>query len=170
MDKKADKKPKEEKVVSEDIVEETVEDETVSKEEYEAMKQIASQFESLSKRMTADYQNLQRRVQEEKVSWIRQANKELLLKLLPVLDTLMLAEKHVQDKGLSLAIQQFTKVLEDEGVKKIDTKDKEFDPMTMECVTTQKVEGKTNKVIEVIRVGYILDEHVLRSAQVIVGE
>src|SRR5882762_9910891 len=146
--KKTEKKSKEEEVVSEDIVEETVAEEMVSKEEYEAVKQQAAQFESLSKRMTADYQNLQRRVQDEKYQWIRQANKELLLKILPVLDTLMLAEKHVQDKGLSLAIQQFLKVLEDEGIKKIETKDKDFDPMTMECVTTQKIAGKEQKVIE----------------------
>lgn len=136
----------------------------------EALEQKIKDFDDKAKRYLADYQNLQRRVQEEKYQWIRQSNKELLLKLLPVLDTLMLAHKHVKDKGLELAIDQFAKVLEGEGLNRIETKDKEFNPETMECITTQKVEGKTHKVIEELRSGYQLDKHVIRTAQVVVGE
>jgi molecular chaperone GrpE len=125
-------------------------------------------LEEQVKRCLADYQNLQRRAQEEKYQWIRQANKELLLKLLPVLDTLMLAQKHINDKGLGLSVDQFLKVLEAEGVKRIITAEKKFDPITMEAIGTG--EGEKDKVVEEVRAGFDLYDNVLRSAQVIVGK
>src|ERR1051326_5842694 len=50
------------------------------------------------RRALADYHNLQKRVSEEKQDWVRAANKELLLRLLPVLDTLEMAQKHINDQ------------------------------------------------------------------------
>ncbi len=137
--------------------------------EFETMTILAQQLENQLKRSLADYQNLERRVQEEKSNWIRTANKELLLKLLPVLDTLLLTQKHVEDKGLQLSISSFEKGLEEEGVTRIETKGKEFDPMIMEAVTTQESEKEKGKVLEEIRAGYMYCETILRVAQVIVG-
>ena len=136
--------------------------------ELEAMTQLAQQFENQVKRLSADYQNLQRRVQEEKAGWIRMANKDLLLKLLPVLDTLILAQKHLSDKGLELSINQFLHVLQAEGVERIETKDKEFDAQTMEAIGTAEVDKKQGKVVEEVRVGFMYYDAVLRPAQVIV--
>ena len=45
----------------------------------------------------------------------------MLLKLLPGLDNLILAEKHTQDEGVKISIEHFVDSLEQEGVKKIDT-------------------------------------------------
>ena len=47
-------------------------------DELAKVQEIATQLENQLKRSLADYQNLQKRVQEEKSSWIRMANKELL--------------------------------------------------------------------------------------------
>src|SRR5882762_10257898 len=153
MDKKQEQK-EEEKMIDpqEKITEEQCgddcqcepEEEKVSKEEFEAMKQLASQLETSFKRMAADYQNLQRRTQEQKAEWIKSANKELLLKMLPVLDTLMLAGKHIEDKGLHITIDHFLKLLEQEGLTRIKTIGEEFNPHTMEAITTQ--EGENGKV------------------------
>jgi molecular chaperone GrpE len=90
------------------------------------------------------------------------------LKLLPVLDTLVLAQKHLNDKGLELSIQQFLDVIEKEGVKQIETKDKEFNPHMMEVI--EIVDGEDGKVLEEIRAGYMLYDKVLRPAQVKVGK
>lgn len=155
----------------EEITEETVAEESNEvNEEFEALKSLAAQLENNYKRALADYQNLQRRTQEEKSEWIRMANREMILKLLPVLDTLMLAAKHLQDKGLELSIDQFFRVLTDEGVTKIEVLGKPFDPHTMEAVTTQESgEEKKGKVIEEVRTGFLFGDYVLRAAQVIVG-
>ena len=176
MDKNEEKKQKETDEIPPQEVDEVFEElehnetieEVVKKTEFDALKQLANQLETNYKRALADYQNLQRRTQEQKAEWITSANKELLLKLLPVLDTLMLAGKHIDDKGLHISIDQFVKILEQEGLTRIKTIGEDFNPHTMECVTTQ--EGEEGKVLEEIRVGFMLYDQVLRSAQVIVGK
>ncbi len=132
----------------------------------ESKEQIEN-LENQLKRTLADYQNLEKRVAEEKSSWIRMANKDLLLKLLPGLDSLILAEKHTQDEGVKLSIRHFLDILEQEGVKRIETVGENFDPRTMECVQT--VEGENGKVLEELRLGYTIYNEVLRPAQVQVG-
>ena len=119
------------------------------------------------KRALADYQNLEKRGREERVHWIQAANKELLLRMLSVLDTLLMARKHSEDKTLHIATQQFLDVLKSEGVVQIETKDKKFDPKLMECITVE--EGEDGKVLEELRTGFLLHEYVLRPAQVTVG-
>jgi molecular chaperone GrpE len=132
------------------------------------LKQKVEEFENKYKRAIADYQNLDKRVVEERKELILRSNKELLLRLLPVLDTLMVAANHVKDQGLELSVKQFSDILKEEGVEKIEAKGKSFDPHLMECVTTE--EGEENKVIDEIRAGYMLYDKVLRVAQVKVGK
>jgi molecular chaperone GrpE len=116
----------------------------------------------------SDYQNLEKRIASEKGEWIRMANKDLILRLLPGLDSLILAKKHTKDEGVIVSIKHFLDVLEGEGIKKIETEGKDFDPKTMEAVTTK--EGPEGKVIEELRAGYTLYDIVIRPAQVIVGK
>lgn len=172
MDDQNRRDQNEENLENESVIQEneqTSEPDEVEKE-LEAVKSLASQLENNYKRALADYQNLQRRTQEEKSEWIRMATKDFILKILPVLDTLRLTQKHIQDKGLELTIGQFDKVLQEEGIVKIPTEGKPFDPKTMEAVTTQEVEKKEKgNVIEEVRAGYMFGEYVLRAAQVVVG-
>jgi molecular chaperone GrpE len=160
MIKKNDQISEEQEV---EIVEEREEKET---EEALFQAQIEA-FDNKYKRALADYHNLQKRVTEEKSEWIRSANKDLLLRLLPVLDTLMLAEKHLQDKGLAVSINHFLDILKGEGVTKIKTVGEAFNPHLMECIATEQ--GEENKVLEELRAGYMLYDKVLRPAQVKVG-
>ncbi len=126
------------------------------------------ELENQVKRTLADYRNLENRVQNERGEWILKANKQLLLNTLPVLDTLMQASKHSKDQSLILSVQQFLDILKKEGVEKIETLGKNFDPNLMEGIAT--VEGEEGKVIEELRTGYMLYDKVLRPAQVTVGK
>lgn len=119
------------------------------------------------KRALADYQNLEKRTEEQRRDWILAANRSLIEKLLGVLDNLLLAQKHIKDSGLNLSVQKFLDVLAQEGVAKIQTENANFDPNTMECVSVQ--EGEENKVLEEVRFGFIMNDRVVRPAQVIVG-
>ena len=125
-------------------------------------------LENQLKRALADYQNLEKRIMEEKSSWIKIANKDLILRLLPGLDSLTLAEKHTQDEGVKLSIKHFLDSLEQVGVSKIETEGKDFNPNLMEAVTT--TDGEEGKVVEEVRAGYILNGQVIRPAQVVVGK
>ena len=125
-------------------------------------------LENQLKRALADYQNLEKRVSSEKSEWIKLANKGLLLRLLPALDNLGLAEKHTQDEGVKLSISQILSAFKEEGIEKIETVGKDFDPNLMEAVST--TEGEEGKVVEEVRSGYTLFGQVLRPAQVMVGK
>ena len=125
-------------------------------------------LENQLKRALADYQNLEKRIHEEKSSWVKIANKELLLRLIPGLDSLLLAEKHTQDEGVKISIKHFLDILDEVGVKKIETIGKNFDPNLMEAVST--TQGEEGLVVEELRVGYTLNGQILRVVQVIVGK
>ena len=133
----------------------------------EKQKEFAN-IENQLKRALADYQNLEKRVAEEKISWIRLANKDLLLRLLPGLDSLLLAQIHTQDEGVKVSIKHFLDILQEVGVEKIESLGKDFDPKFMEAVTTR--EGEEGRVVEEVRAGYTLNGAVLRPTQVIVGK
>jgi molecular chaperone GrpE len=132
--------------------------------ENEEFKNIENQL----KRALADYQNLEKRNVEERSIWIKTANKDLLLKLLPGLDSLILAEKHTQDEGVKISIKHFIDTLSEVGVKRIETEGKDFDPNLMEAVSTTT--GDEGKVVEEVRAGYTLFDTILRPAQVVVGQ
>lgn len=103
-------------------------------------------LENQIKRVLADYQNLEKRTEENRREWMLSANRNLVMKLLPALDDLFLAQKHINDQGLDISIQKFLNILKEEGVEIVPTKDQVFDPNTMECVSVQ--EGEENKVLE----------------------
>lgn len=154
---------KEPEVISEEVIEEYEAD--LPRQTENPHHEI--EWENRYKRALADYQNLEKRVASQRRELILSASKGILERLLPVLDTLQLAEKHTKDQGLTVSIQQFLDVLKAEGVEKIESVGKKFDPVTMEAVGTG--EGSDGKVIEEARSGYMLNEILLRPAQVIVG-
>src|SRR5581483_1444398 len=122
------------------------------------------EFEDKYKRALADYQNLEKRIKEDKANWIQMANRELLSRLLPVVDTLILAAKHTQDEGIKVTLRQFLQVLENEGMVRIKTEGEIFDPNKMEAVATSS--GKDGVVTEEIRPGFLLNGQLIRVAQV----
>ncbi len=160
MKKQDEKKQKEQEVEETDIPEE--ENEHTEWEEKLAL------CETKYKRALADYQNLEKRVRDEKGEWIKAANKELLLRMLPLLDTFSLAAAHSKDQTFLVVMQQFADVLKAEGIEKIKTAGETFDPHHMEAIDT--IEGEEGKVIEEVRPGYMLYGRLLRPAQVRVGQ
>ena len=148
--------------VKKDNKEETKKDEVVH------LKSKIEELENQVKRIFADYQNLEKRVANERREWLIKANKDLILRLLPAIDFLLLSSEHIEDEGLKLSIQQFFDILKEEGVEKIETQGRDFDPNLMEGIKT--ITGEENKVIEELRPGFKMGDQVLRPAQVSVGK
>lgn len=136
--------------------------------EIKELKLKNEEFENKYKRALADYQNFQRRVNDEKRDWLKIANREMLLRLLPVLDTLILAGKHNSSPELNISLSQFLDILKAEGVTKIEAIGKMFDPQFMEAIDT--MEGEEGKVMEETRVGFMIYDKLLRPVQVKVGK
>jgi molecular chaperone GrpE len=127
-----------------------------------------AELENNWKRALADYQNLQKRVGEEREVLIRFSNATLILRLLPVLDNLQLLAKHTKDEGVLMTIKEFEKVLEEEDVKEIEADGKKFNAEEMDAV--EMIKGKPGIVMEIVQKGYMLNNKILRPARVRVGQ
>ena len=120
-------------------------------------------------RALADYQNLDRRMRDERVEIRKAAEASVILDLLPFLDTLNQAEVFIKDPGLKMVKDTFIQQPASMGVKTIDVLNKEYDPYTAEAI--EVVEGEQeNIVVEVVRNGYMLFDKILRPAQVKVSK
>jgi molecular chaperone GrpE len=126
------------------------------------------ELENKLKRALADYQNLVKRVNEEKSEFVKFFSRELILKLLPVFDDLQRSQQHLNDAGLNLIIAKFKTVLESEGVAELNLANTIFDPKTAEV--SELINGKKDYIIEIVQPGYTLNGRVLRPARVKVGK
>ena len=127
-----------------------------------------AEIEGKWKRALADYHNLEKRIEGEKESFVKFSNAQLWQKLLPVIDDLEAAEKHLKDQGLSLTLNKLKEVLKNEGVMEIKALGEDFNPHLMEAM--EMGTGEKNKVIEVLNKGYQFNEKILRPAKVKVGQ
>ena len=142
----------------------------MKKKKVSAEKKLEKKVEELTeqlKKAVADYHNLEKRLEKEVSLRHLDSKIKLVDKLLGVLDDLERAENHLRDRGLSLAVSQFRKVLASEGVKQIKTEGARFDPALMDCV--EVVKGPKDVVVETLLKGYTLDNQVVRPAKVKVG-
>ena len=133
----------------------------------EMLEKISSLEERLS-RSLADYSNLEKRVESQRQLFVTLATTSIISKMVDVLDNFNLAQNHLNDPGLKMAIDKFNSVLKAEGLEEINPINLEFDPQSMECI--EVVDGPENFVVEVKKLGYQLNGHVVRPAQVSVGK
>jgi molecular chaperone GrpE len=132
----------------------------------------------LAQRAQADFVNYKRRTAQELEQKIRDANGGLLTQLLPVIDDLQRALANVPTEladqawpqGISLISQKLDGILQRQGLEQIGTEGDRFDPHIHEAVAYEAHpvydEGQ---VASVYRVGYRLNDRVLRPAQVVVA-
>jgi molecular chaperone GrpE len=116
------------------------------------------------KKIQADFINFKNRVEKEKEEFVKYANRELMLKLLDVLDNLERASQ-AGDKGIILIYKQFGDILEKEGLEEIGTTGK-FDPYYHEVIAVENSDCEEGKIIEVLQKGYILKNKILRHSKV----
>lgn len=121
------------------------------------------------KRALADYQNLEKRIANERSQYAKTAGKEYISGLLPVFDTFEQLAVHVQDEGVKLALKQLSQALTNLGIERINTTGKHFDPLLMEAVDVEEFD-EDGKVIKEVRSGYKMNNIILRPAHVIVGK
>ena len=137
----------------------------------------AEAYRDILQRLQADFNNYKRRTEREREERTKLANRELILKLLPVLDDFARAlESVLHEKadagwveGMALIARKLTAILEDEGLTRIDAAGKEFNPWEHEAVRCEEgSDHDEGRVKAVLRDGYKLHDIVIRPAQVVV--
>ncbi len=146
----------------------SVQDSTIEKLQAE-LAETQAQIQALAereKRVLADYQNLIRRSQEERIKVAKLAGAEFVSVLLQPLDHLSRAAAQLKDKGLDMVVNQFWQVLGEVGLKEISVLGQKFDVTTMEAIERK---GEGEKVVAVASKGYTLNGEVIQHAKVVLG-
>ncbi len=115
-------------------------------------------------RLQAEFENFRKRTEKERQAIFLNANENLIVKLLGVLDNFELALKHVDDEGIKMIYSELYSILESEGLKPIKAEGK-FDPRVHEALIQE--DGKEDeKIIEEFQKGYMLNDKVIRHSKV----
>jgi molecular chaperone GrpE len=127
----------------------------------------------LLKRVQAEFSNYMKRTLEEKKYFIKNASKEMMIKLLPILDNFELALKNMSSNeelfvGINMIYSQLLDILFHEGLKVIETQ--KFDPNFHEAVILEESNKDDGVILEELRKGYMLNEIVLRHSLVKVSK
>ena len=136
------------------------------------------QFKSMAARAQADLVNYRRRAEEEKEEIQRSAKSALLMKMLSTVDDLDRAiamiptdESAGWAEGIQLVRRNVVNMLDTEGVTKVESMGKPYDPAYAEALLFRETEdGEEGTVVEVFREGYMYKDRVLRAAQVVVAK
>ncbi|MBT5337917.1 nucleotide exchange factor GrpE [Candidatus Falkowbacteria bacterium] len=171
---------------------------TKKKENKKAKKQL-SKLEKLEqqsveyldgwKRAQADYQNLIKESEEKRKEYVKYANANLIVELLPILDNFKTAFNQIPENdkdspwvvGFGYIKKQLEDFLQQNGVECIKTVGEQFDPSLHEAVennvgtdcdpsaTPNETSADEGEIIKEIRSGYTLNNKVVQVAKVIVN-
>jgi molecular chaperone GrpE len=143
----------------------------------EEQKKTATHYDSFV-RARADYENLKRRTEAERVKLNTEIREKVLVKILPVVDDFERALQNVPENlkgeawlsGVNLIEKKLKSFLEQENVSEIPAEGQEFDPRVHDAVhRDEESSGDKDIVQAVYQKGYKLGDKVIRPAAVKVG-
>lgn len=185
-DNKKAEKPVEEQQVEQAVEQEQPEAQETPQEEAQAevtIEQLQQQLEAQQKEyllLMAEFDNFRRRTLKEKQELIKNASEKAMVELLPVVDDFERAldamsksgDVDALAEGVNLIYTKMVKYLEQQGVKPIESTGKDFDPDLFDAITTFPApdESMRGKVVDTTTKGYMINDKVLRHAQVVVGQ
>jgi molecular chaperone GrpE len=130
-------------------------------------------------RKAAEFENYKRRTENDQINLIKYSAESFIIKLLPVVDDFERSIAHMDSatdvesikKGILLIYDKLIKLLNDQGVKKIEAVGKPFDVEFHEALMQRKADDvEPHTVIDEIEKGYIYKDKVIRHSKVIVSE
>ncbi|MFC0878011.1 nucleotide exchange factor GrpE [Saccharicrinis sp. FJH2] len=179
------------KIEVEEVDPEVVNDVDAEKEELKAecedkaddLTLVKKAYEELNDkhlRLQAEFDNYRKRTLREKMELTKSAGESILVNILPVIDDFERAQQMLHDasdiesvrQGFELIYSKFVSFLNQNGVKPIETNEKEFDTDLHEAVTKIPApnEELKGKVVDCIQKGYMLNDKVIRYSKVVIGE
>ncbi|BAV95391.1 nucleotide exchange factor GrpE [Ichthyobacterium seriolicida] len=132
-------------------------------------------------RLYAEFENYKRRTTKERIELYKTAGEDVIVSMLPVLDDFDRAIKELEKtdsdsdslKGISLIYNKFKGILSQRGLSAIKIeKGDDFNTDFHEAVTYVKSDSEdlNGKVLDVLEMGYELNEKIIRYAKVVIGK
>ncbi len=153
----------------------------MKKPKEEKQEKLLAEIEELKgmlQRTQADFLNYKRRNEEDRVNFIKFAQAKIIEEILPVMDNFSLAARHVPAEfegnnwtvGIQAIEKQLEQILSANGVEKIESEGKAFDPNIHEALNEVSDENyKNNEIVKEEAAGYLLNGKLIRPAKVIVN-
>jgi len=135
-------------------------------------------FRDLALRTQADFENYKKRGAREKDEAIKFANRNLLERLVPIVDNFELGLSAARGQnehspiysGMSMILKQLSDFLAENGLEPVDAEGKQFDPNLHEAIGHEPSDKvPEGHVIRQTRRGYRLKDRLLRPATVVVS-
>ena len=176
------KKVKEKDIKEVDITDENSVEETNETKLEDNVKQLEQEIVELKDKLlrkAAEFENYKRRTENDQINLITFAAESFIQKLLPVIDDFERSLGHVDEaedvnaikQGLKLIYDKLLKVLDEQGVKKIEAVGNPFDVDYHEALMQRPDDSvDPHTVIDEIEKGYTYKDKVIRHAKVIVSE
>lgn len=168
---------------TDEVTEEKADNNEEQEEPQDPLKAAEAQIADLKDkylRQMAEFDNYRKRTLKERTELILNGGEKTITALLPVLDDMERAiangektdDPQVLREGMQLIYQKLMKVLETQGVSKIETENADFDTNLHEAIALVPGMGddKKGKVIDCMATGYKLNDKVIRYAKVAVGQ
>ncbi len=152
------------------------------KKEVDNLKKELAEANDKYIRMAAEFNNFKKRSERDFVNLIENANRNLFIELLPIIDDFERslnsdsAEKtKKKDKffkeGINLIYQKLISIFKKQGLETLESIDTPFDPEFHEAL--MQIENKdkdSNIVLEEVQKGYLLKNKVIRHSKVVVNK
>lgn len=121
------------------------------------------------RRLQADFENYKKRMLRQQSQTLERAGEDLVVKLLPVLDTIDLARQHGAADGVDHIANALLDVLTRAGLERVDPVGEAFDPNEHEAVAHESADGGgAPEVAGLMRAGYRWKGRLIRAAMVTV--
>jgi molecular chaperone GrpE len=131
-------------------------------------------------RLSAEFDNYRKRTMKEKAELILNGGEKTITAILPVIDDMERALATMQKatdveavkEGVELIYNKFMQILGQNGVKAIETQEKELDTDYHDAIAiidapSEELKGK---ILDCVETGYTLNDKVIRHAKVVVGK
>ncbi|MGC8662928.1 MAG: nucleotide exchange factor GrpE [Thermoplasmata archaeon] len=124
-------------------------------------------------RMQADFENYQKNMEKEKQNIIRMASEQIIKDLIEDLENLEMALENTKKENenvynsLKIIYEHFLKTLEKNGLERIESVGKKFDPYLHEAIMIEEtLNNDDGLVVEEFRKGYKLNGKVIKPSKV----
>ncbi|MCX8188422.1 MAG: nucleotide exchange factor GrpE [Nitrososphaeria archaeon] len=143
------------------------------RKEVEEEKRKAEEYLTRLKYVQADYLNFRKRIEKEIEEIKKYSNERFIISLLEIVDELEMALEAGKNtnsiktllEGVEMTLKKLNKILENEGVKKIEALGKMFDPNVHYVIARiEKEDIEEGTILEEVRKGYIMKDRVIRPS------
>ena len=155
-------------------------EEQIQKQLTACEEKIATQQDQILRQM-AEFDNYRKRTMKEKAELIKNGGEKTVTAILPIIDDLERALQNMKSEneevkamydGVELIYNKFLKLLQQEGLEKIDTHEADFNTDYHEAIAlvpapSDELKGK---ILDCVQTGYQLNDKVIRHSKVVVGQ